>query len=119
VYLAKVKYGCHYSIHDHIGRMVNRSRVLQQQLTMMAFFDVTKESIRGRGNLGGVVREVVASLPLEELAFVLVDVSRRSFTKPGHVGLNVRLDLSYGMEVINYIRGELDVRLGCTGGGLG
>jgi hypothetical protein len=65
-----------------------------------------------------MVREVTASLPLVELAFVLVDVSRRSFTKPGHVGLNVRFDLSYGVEVINYVRGELDTGLGCTGTGL-
>jgi hypothetical protein len=63
-----------------------------------------------------MVHEIVASLPLRELAFVQVDVAMRSLTRPNHVGLNVRFDLSYSAEVIDYVRDELDACLGCAAG---
>jgi hypothetical protein len=94
--------------------MADCSKVLQKQLTMMGFFDVTSEAIRGCGDLLEMVHEIVASLPLRELAFVLVDVAMRSLTRPGHVGLKVRFDLSYGAEVIDHVRDELDAYLGCA-----
>jgi hypothetical protein len=96
--------------------MADYSKVLQKQLTMMGFFDVTSEAIHGCGDLREMVHENVASLPLRELAFVLVDVAVRSLTRPGHVGLNVRFDLSYGAEVIDHVRGELDACLDCAAG---
>jgi hypothetical protein len=63
-----------------------------------------------------MVHEILASLPLRELAFVLVDVAMQSLTRPGHVGLNVRFDLSYCAEVIDHVRDELDACLGCAAG---
>jgi hypothetical protein len=36
-----------YIIDDHVSRMVDCSKVLQKQLTMMGFFDVTSDAIRG------------------------------------------------------------------------